>query len=377
MTQRMVQLQPAARHPGMVLAAHLERRTRPAAHRRPCATRRSPENTLPARISAWARARLSARPRSVSSRSARWRTCRAAGPEAGSSRCKAASHLSLNCHLSKPFSAFCCPPGNAMPYQPSVRLASCAAQPNVAHWLNGQARHAHAGGGGFLPAIPERSRRTGEIGLSVPLKQMVRVGAYVLKQHLSGNKRYPLVLMLEPLFRCNLACAGCGKIDYPEHILNQRLSLQECLGAVDECGAPVVSIAGGEPLLHKEMPEIVAGHRGAQEVRLPVHQRAAARKEASTQYKPNPVLRLVDPSRRRPADARPFGVARTASTTGRGGDQGSEEPRFPRQHQLHAVQRRRPGARRRFLRHVQAMGVDGITSRRATPMNARRTSSTS
>src|SRR5262249_45771378 len=65
--------------------------------------------------------------------------------------------------------------------------------------------------------------------------------------------------MLEPLFRCNLACNGCGKIDYPDPILNQRLSIEECLGAVDECGAPVVSIAGGEPLLHKDMPEIVRG----------------------------------------------------------------------------------------------------------------------
>jgi hopanoid biosynthesis associated radical SAM protein HpnH len=87
--------------------------------------------------------------------------------------------------------------------------------------------------------------------------QAVRVGAYVVKQHLAGRKRYPLVLMLEPLFRCNLACSGCGKIDYPAPILNQRLSVQECIDAVDDCGAPVVAIAGGEPLLHKEMPEIV------------------------------------------------------------------------------------------------------------------------
>ena len=94
--------------------------------------------------------------------------------------------------------------------------------------------------------------------MPVPVNQMLGVGAYVVKQHLLGRKRYPLVLMLEPLFRCNLACAGCGKIDYPAPILNQRLSVAECLGAVDECGAPVVAIAGGEPLLHKEMPEITA-----------------------------------------------------------------------------------------------------------------------
>ena len=93
--------------------------------------------------------------------------------------------------------------------------------------------------------------------MGIPLRQQIKVGAYILKQHLAGRKRYPLVLMLEPLFRCNLACAGCGKIDYPDAILNKRLSVEECLDAVDQCGAPVVAIAGGEPLLHKEMPEIV------------------------------------------------------------------------------------------------------------------------
>jgi hopanoid biosynthesis associated radical SAM protein HpnH len=95
--------------------------------------------------------------------------------------------------------------------------------------------------------------------LAVPLHQMIRVGAYVTKQRLMGVQRYPLVLMLEPLFRCNLACAGCGKIDYPDPILNQRLSVKECLEAVDECGAPVISIAGGEPLLHREIDQVVQG----------------------------------------------------------------------------------------------------------------------
>jgi len=95
--------------------------------------------------------------------------------------------------------------------------------------------------------------------LGIPLSQVVRIGGYVAKQHLTRRKRYPLVLMLEPLFRCNLACAGCGKIDYPDEILNQRLSVAECMQAIDECGAPVVSIAGGEPLLHRELPEIVRG----------------------------------------------------------------------------------------------------------------------
>jgi hopanoid biosynthesis associated radical SAM protein HpnH len=95
--------------------------------------------------------------------------------------------------------------------------------------------------------------------LSIPFLQKLHVGGYLIRQNLMGRKRYPLVLMLEPLFRCNLACAGCGKIDYPDDILNQRISVADALQAVDECGAPVVSIAGGEPLLHKELPQIVKG----------------------------------------------------------------------------------------------------------------------
>ena len=85
------------------------------------------------------------------------------------------------------------------------------------------------------------------------------IGGYLMKQKLLGRKRYPLVLMLEPLFRCNLACVGCGKIDYPDAILNRRMSAQECWDAADECGAPMVAIPGGEPLIHKEIGEIVRG----------------------------------------------------------------------------------------------------------------------
>lgn len=95
--------------------------------------------------------------------------------------------------------------------------------------------------------------------MGVPLRQQVAVGRYLITQKLKGIQRYPLVLMLEPLFQCNLACAGCGKIDYPDDILQKRLSVKECLEAADECGAPIVSIPGGEPLLHKEMPQIVQG----------------------------------------------------------------------------------------------------------------------
>ncbi len=95
--------------------------------------------------------------------------------------------------------------------------------------------------------------------MAIPLVQKLRVGSYLLGKRLRGERRYPLVLMLEPLFQCNLACKGCGKIDHPDAILRQRMPVVEALKAVDECGAPIVSIPGGEPLLHKEMPEIVRG----------------------------------------------------------------------------------------------------------------------
>ena len=94
--------------------------------------------------------------------------------------------------------------------------------------------------------------------MGIPLIQKARVGAYVVRQRLAGTRRYPLVLMLEPLFRCNLACAGCGKIQFPGHILDMRLSADDCAAAAEECGAPIVSIPGGEPLIHPEISEIAA-----------------------------------------------------------------------------------------------------------------------
>ena len=95
--------------------------------------------------------------------------------------------------------------------------------------------------------------------MAVPLIQQVRIGSYLLHQRVHRRERYPLVLMLEPLFQCNLACAGCGKIDYPDEILHRRMTVEQALDAVDQCGAPVVSIAGGEPLVHQELPRIVQG----------------------------------------------------------------------------------------------------------------------
>lgn len=95
--------------------------------------------------------------------------------------------------------------------------------------------------------------------MAVQLMQALTVGKYIVTQRLKGRKKFPLVLMLEPLFRCNLACSGCGKIQHPKEILKQHLSPEECFKAVDECGAPVVSIPGGEPLLHPQIDDIVKG----------------------------------------------------------------------------------------------------------------------
>ena len=95
--------------------------------------------------------------------------------------------------------------------------------------------------------------------MPVPISQAWTVASYVLKQKLKGRKQYPLVLMLEPLYRCNLACAGCGKIQYPAHVLKRELSPEECFKAVDECGAPTIAIPGGEPLMHSEIEKIVEG----------------------------------------------------------------------------------------------------------------------
>src|SRR5947207_2206726 len=95
--------------------------------------------------------------------------------------------------------------------------------------------------------------------MPVPISQAYTVASYVIGQKLKGNKRYPLVMMLEPLFACNLECAGCGKIQYPTDILKKRLSPEECWEAVEECGAPIVTVAGGEPLAHSQIDVIIAG----------------------------------------------------------------------------------------------------------------------
>ena len=93
--------------------------------------------------------------------------------------------------------------------------------------------------------------------MAIPLRQSLTVAAYVAKQKLKGNDKFPLVLQLEPLYQCNLECAGCGKIQHPNDVLRRRLTVEQCVDAAEDCGAPIVSIAGGEPLDHQDIDRIV------------------------------------------------------------------------------------------------------------------------
>src|ERR1044072_6582671 len=95
--------------------------------------------------------------------------------------------------------------------------------------------------------------------MAIPFFKETSIGGYLIKQELLGRKRYQLVVMLDPFIRCTLACVCCGKIVSADAILNSRLSAQECWDAADECGAPMVAIPGGEPLIHQEIVELVRG----------------------------------------------------------------------------------------------------------------------
>ena len=175
--------------------------------------------------------------------------------------------------------------------------------------------------------------------MGIPLRQSLAVLGYILRQRLRGIERYPLVLMLEPLFRCNLACAGCGKIDYPEEILDRRLSPEECMAAIDECGAPIVSIAGGEPLIHQEMPEIVRGFIQRKKfVYLCTNALLLSRR--MDDYTPSPYLTFsvhLDGSR----DRHDTSVCRTGVfDQAVGGDSEGDSKTLPGNHQLYPIPRR-------------------------------------
>ena len=185
--------------------------------------------------------------------------------------------------------------------------------------------------------------------MAVPVSQMWTVASYVLGQRLRGRKRYPLVLMLEPLFRCNLACAGCGKIQYPAHVLKQNLSPDECFRAVDECGAPMVSIPGGEPLMHPQIAEIVAG-LVARKKYIYLCTNALLLREKLDLFTPSKYLTFsvhIDGER----DQHDFSVCREGGfDLALDGMKRSPPPRIPCYNKHHALRRRRPGQRPQLLR---------------------------
>ena len=213
--------------------------------------------------------------------------------------------------------------------------------------------------------------------MRVPFLKEMRIGAYILKQKLMGRKRYPLVLMLEPLFRCNLACVGCGKIDYPDAILNRGCRCKECLDAVDECGAPMVAIPGGEPLIHREIGEIVEGHRRAQEVRLAVHECAAAGEEAAS-VRAVALSVLLRPSRRAAASITTSRCARRACSTARSSAiKAAKAKGFTVNVNATIFDGHAGRGHRRLPRSTPRSSASACRSRPATPMSARPTRSTS
>ena len=185
--------------------------------------------------------------------------------------------------------------------------------------------------------------------MGIPLTQMWTVASYVVRQKLARRKQYPLVLMLEPLFRCNLACAGCGKIQYPAHILKKQLTPEQCFKAVDECGAPMVSIPGGEPLLHPQIKEIVEG-LVARKKYIYLCTNALLLKEKIDLFKPSKYLTFsvhMDGQ----SEHHDFAVCREGGyDIAVEGIREAVEARLPRDDEHDAVRRRRSQERARVLR---------------------------
>ena len=154
--------------------------------------------------------------------------------------------------------------------------------------------------------------------MPMPLRQSLRVGSYLMRQKLAGNKKFPLLVELEPLFACNLKCAGCGKIQHPHDILKQRMPVEQALAAIEECGAPMVSIAGGEPLMHPQIDVIVTELIKRKKFVF-LCTNALLLPKKLDKFKPSPVLLLGGPHRRPERPARQVGVqGRCVRQGGRG-----------------------------------------------------------
>ena len=185
--------------------------------------------------------------------------------------------------------------------------------------------------------------------MGIPLRQAARVAAYMASNKLRGRTKYPLIVEMEPLFACNLECPGCGKIQYPTEILRKRLTVSECVGAMEECGAPMVSIAGGEPLLHPQIAEIVEALLERKRFVYLCTNGVLLRRKMD-QFKPSPYFSWavhVDGLRERHDIAvAPRGRLRR----GRRGDQGGQGAGLPGHHQQHVLQHRHAGVRPRRAR---------------------------
>src|SRR5437867_176931 len=167
--------------------------------------------------------------------------------------------------------------------------------------------------------------------MRIPLRQTLAMAAYIAKQRLKRNKFYPLVLELEPLYQCNLECAGCGKIQHPTDILRKRLSVQQCIDAVEECGAPVVSIAGGEPLVHEEIGEIVEALIARKKFVYLCTNALLMRRKLDL-FKPSPYFSWM---------VHIDGLRERHVRQGRRGDEGGQAARLPHRHQHHLLRSRR------------------------------------
>ena len=212
--------------------------------------------------------------------------------------------------------------------------------------------------------------------MAIPFFKELQIGGYLIKQKMLGRKRYPLVLMLEPLFRCNLACVGCGKIDYPDAILNRRMSAQECWDAADECGAPMVAIPGGEPLIHKEIGEIVRG-LVARKKFVSLCTNALLLEKKLDLFEPSPYLffsvHLDGLKEHHDKAVSPEGRVRSRGV----GDQGGKGTRLHRQRQRHDLRRTMPPKTSQSFSTSPPSLASASRCRPATPMSARPTRSTS
>ena len=213
--------------------------------------------------------------------------------------------------------------------------------------------------------------------MAVPLRQAMRVGTYVARQRLRRNEKFALVLQLEPLYQCNLACAGCGKIQHEDAILQRRLTVQQCIDAVEECEAPMVSIAGGEPLVHKEIDQIVAA-LVARKRYVYLCTNALLLEKKLHLFTPSPYFSFsihIDGLRERHDES----VCRTGVfDKAIAAIAAAKTARLPRDHQHDVL---RPGRRqRRFAASSTSSttrsGSTACRSRRATPTRRRRTRTT-